>query len=97
MSELMPGQLVRSLAGRDHGSHYLVLEVLDERYVLLVNGRSRPVERPKKKNIIHLQHYARRVEPGKEGSGAAWQNSEVIRTLKELTGASGLPEGEVNS
>ena len=49
MEDLKPGQLVRSRAGRDKGKHYLVIEVISPREVLLVNGRSRPLSRPKKK------------------------------------------------
>lgn len=59
---LTPGQLVRSRAGRDRGKHYLVIQVLDDRYVLLVDGKRRPLDTPKKKNIIHLQRYRRRVD-----------------------------------
>ncbi len=59
---LLPGQLVRSRAGRDKGKHYLVLEFLNDRNVLLVDGGTRPLDKPKKKNIAHLQRYNRKVE-----------------------------------
>lgn len=51
---LKPGQLVRSIAGRDHGMYYLVYQVKG-REVLLVDGRKRLPENAKAKNICHLQ------------------------------------------
>ncbi len=95
MVELEPGQLVRSLAGRDKGKHYLVLGELDRKHVLLVDGRSRPVARPKKKNVAHLQHYARRVEPGELVNSTQLTDNQVIRLLKELVPETEAPEEEV--
>jgi len=73
-----PGQLVRSRAGRDKGKHYLVLKVLDDKHVLLVNGKSRTLDNPKKKNIIHLQRYRRRIERFSERVAAREINNEKI-------------------
>lgn len=52
---IRPGALVRSLAGRDQGIRYLVLRQVDERRVMVVNGRQRSVDRPKVKNRRHLE------------------------------------------
>jgi ribosomal protein L14E/L6E/L27E len=93
--ELRPGQLVRSLAGRDKGKHYLVLRELDPVYVLLTDGRSRPVSRPKKKNRAHLQHYERGIDLDKEHEIDNLIDSQVIRYLKELMPATGVSEEEV--
>lgn len=49
-----PGQLVRSIAGRDHGMYYLVFKAKG-REVLLVDGRRRLPENAKAKNICHVQ------------------------------------------
>ena len=54
--DVEPGQLVKSLVGRDKGKHYLIIDVEDGR-VVLANGRSRSMSRPKKKNPKHLQSY----------------------------------------
>lgn len=89
MVDLKPGQLVRSLAGRDKGMHYLVLEKLDHKHVLLVDGRSRTIARPKKKNIAHLQHYERRAEPG---DSTPINDNQVISYLNDL-----IPENETPS
>lgn len=50
-----PGQIVRSLAGRDKGNHQVVLKIVDESYVYLVDGKQRTLKKPKKKKIFHVQ------------------------------------------
>ncbi|HEY3364589.1 MAG TPA: KOW domain-containing RNA-binding protein [Symbiobacteriaceae bacterium] len=51
---IRPGALVRSLAGRDQGTVYVVLRQLDGRRIAVCDGRRRPVARPKVKNRLHL-------------------------------------------
>lgn len=48
------GEIVRSKAGRDRGRAFVILAILDAEYVLLVDGRLRTLERPKKKKRKHL-------------------------------------------
>ena len=50
----MRGQLVRSRAGHDKGSYYLVLARAED-MLYLADGRKRGVGNPKKKNIRHVQ------------------------------------------
>ncbi len=57
MGDLKPGQLVCSLAGRDKGKYYFVLERLDDKHVWVVDGKNKTLASPKKKNIIHLQKH----------------------------------------
>lgn len=95
MVELKPGQVVRSLAGRDKGKHYLILGKLDHKHVLLVDGRSRPIARPKKKNAAHLQHYERRVAPEDQFDSARLTDNQVIKYLKELVPGDEAPDEEV--
>ncbi|PTL38442.1 MAG: RNA-binding protein [Alkalicoccus sp.] len=49
------GEFVRILDGRDKGQFACVIEVLDDRFVLLADGDKRKVDRPKKKNIQHIE------------------------------------------
>ena len=51
---LETGGIVRSRAGRDRGRAFVILEILDEEYVLLVDGKLRTLARPKKKKRRHL-------------------------------------------
>lgn len=95
MVELKPGQLVRSLAGRDKGKHYLVLREIDERYALLVDGRTRPLAKPKKKNKVHLQRYGRTAALEDTIAAGRLENSQVIRLLKEMASPAAAPDKEV--
>lgn len=49
------GRLARSKAGRDAGRLCVVVEVLDEDFVLTCDGRLRTLDRPKKKRKKHLK------------------------------------------
>ena len=49
------GTVVIARAGKEKGGFYAVVQVLDSRYVLIADGKHRPLEKPKKKNIAHLQ------------------------------------------
>ena len=84
MEDLRLGQLVRSRAGRDKGKHYLVIRVIGPREVLLVNGRSRPLDRPKRKNVFHLQRYSRWAEIDELVRNQKLTDSQVIKYLDEL-------------
>ncbi len=95
MADLKPGQLVRSLAGRDKDKHYIVLQVLDDKYVFLVDGRSRTLARPKRKNIAHLQRYDRGMNPGEPFEVEKLTDSDVISFLKSAAPDGGVPEQEV--
>ena len=49
------GDVVLSKAGRDQGRAFVVFDVIDSEYVLLVDGRLRTLDRPKKKKRRHLK------------------------------------------
>lgn len=49
------GSVVIAKAGRDKGRAFVVTDMIDARTVLIADGKSRPLERPKRKNVIHLQ------------------------------------------
>ena len=54
MVNVEPGQLARSLAGRDKGRLYIILEAGGE-YVSLADGKYRTADRPKKKKKKQLK------------------------------------------
>lgn len=60
--DITQGSVVIAKAGRDKGRAFAVVEVLDSRTVLIADGKTRPLERPKRKNIIHLQATAAAVD-----------------------------------
>lgn len=51
---LFCGQIVISKSGRDKGRLFVVMEIVDEEYIMLADGDLRKVERPKKKNVKHV-------------------------------------------
>lgn len=53
--EIRKGAVVIAKAGRDKGKAFAVVDVLNSRTVFIADGKSRPLERPKLKNVIHLQ------------------------------------------
>ncbi len=50
----MKGTIVCSKAGRDKGYFMVVVDACDN-YVFVCDGKERPIDRPKRKNIKHLQ------------------------------------------
>ncbi|SRR5690554_4472125 len=52
------GQIVQILQGRDAGRLAVVIDVLDDRFVLIADGKKRTFDSPKRKNRKHLHFYA---------------------------------------
>lgn len=77
---IRPGDIVISKAGRDKGRPLIVLENIDENFVLLVDGDLRPLEKPKRKKLLHLQRTNRTTE--KLDEARASKNNALLR--KEL-------------
>lgn len=44
-----------SKAGRDAGKKFIIIEIIDQTYVLVADGNLRRLEKPKKKKIKHLE------------------------------------------
>ncbi|WP_353615979.1 KOW domain-containing RNA-binding protein [Bacillus sp. 7894-2] len=49
------GQIVLIKSGSDAGQYAIIIRLLDERYVMLADGGRKKFDRPKKKNVQHLQ------------------------------------------
>jgi ribosomal protein L14E/L6E/L27E len=47
-------EIVKSTAGHDQGNIYLVADIIDEDYVLLIDGKNKKISNPKKKKIKHI-------------------------------------------
>ena len=52
---MIPGRVVLSTQGRDEGRYFIVLEVIDENFVLMADGLTRKLDHPKKKKVKHLR------------------------------------------
>lgn len=49
------GQVVRIMQGREAGQYAVVIQTDDAPYVLLADGEKRKYDRPKKKNVSHIE------------------------------------------
>lgn len=48
------GKVVYSKSGRDRGRMFVIVEVVNESFVLIADGDLRKIENPKVKNVKHL-------------------------------------------
>lgn len=49
------GQIVRVTKGREQNQYAIIINIIDDRFVLLADGEKRKYDRPKKKNINHIE------------------------------------------
>ena len=57
-SDIIVSDVVVSRAGRDQGKWFYVVDA-DDTYLFLVNGKDRPLDRPKRKKRKHVQKVLR--------------------------------------
>ncbi|WP_392486034.1 RNA-binding protein [Haloimpatiens sp. FM7315] len=49
------GRMVISKAGRDKDKRFIIVDVIDDKYVSICDGNLRKAENPKKKKLMHLR------------------------------------------
>lgn len=54
---LQKGQVVKSKAGRDKSRVFVIVDIIDDSFVLIADGDLRKLSSPKKKKIKHLVIY----------------------------------------
>ena len=78
-----PGRVVISTQGHDAGRWYAIMSVLDERMVLLVDGDTRKLAKPKKKQVKHLRALPLMIQvEGQGASGGPLADSDIRKALK---------------
>lgn len=87
VDRIVPGQAVRSLAGRDRGRLYVVVG-FSPPYVLVADGRDRGADRPKKKNVRHVGvvKYVDEGVAAKIAGGAKATDGELRAALRAAAG-----------
>ena len=80
--EVLLGSVVRSLAGRDQGRLFVVTDILDDQYVLIVDGGLRNLARPKKKKRKHLRVVSEPVSEVVKGN--AFLDHEIRSALTAI-------------
>ena len=80
--EVDKSSLVVSKAGRDHGQLFYVIDA-DEQYVYLADGKSRRLEKPKRKKRKHIEQIPRTESriAEKIRNGEKVLNSELRKEL----------------
>jgi ribosomal protein L14E/L6E/L27E len=78
---MLEGTVVFSKAGRDK-SKALVVLFSEEAYVFLADGKERPIARPKKKKMKHVQPTNFQINLQPE-CGRMLQDADVRKMLKE--------------
>jgi ribosomal protein L14E/L6E/L27E len=93
METIDVGDLVLNLNGRDAGGYYLVLGA-DGAYLTLADGRSRKLEKPKRKKAKHVRRVFRSGDRTavKLRNGERVTNAELRRAIEEILSAPELEE-----
>ena len=79
------GSVVRSKAGRDQGRLFLVVEEVDDDFVMIANGDLRKMDRLKKKRRKHLKPTGTVIEALKDrlSRGEKVEDHELRAWLRE--------------
>ena len=82
----MLGKVVYSKSGRDKGTMFVVVGVINERLMLLADGDLRKIENPKIKNIKHVQLTRMKADDvlGYLSRGERPDNHIIKKNLKKL-------------
>lgn len=81
--DLTLGQVVYSKAGRDKGNKFIVIDIIDESYVMISDGDLRRIENAKRKKLKHLQITGEVILPlcDKLEKKVRVSNSEIRKAL----------------
>ena len=77
------GALVRAILGREKNETFIILKTNAKNDVLLVNGKQRKIENPKKKNIKHLICLVRETGLSEKIKENKITDADIIKTLKD--------------
>ena len=79
------GDIVLSIAGRDSGKHYVVVETA-ENFVFICDGDLHKADKPKKKKVKHVRETqgASGYIASKLAEGAKVTNTELRRAVQEF-------------
>ena len=92
--DIVKSNIVKSAAGRDEGDFFFVLDTQEE-FLLLADGKTRRVEKPKKKKRKHVTFVgeSHSVVAEKIRSSEKITNSELRKALAAFSGGNQDQEG----
>jgi len=86
------GRLALSKAGRDRDRCFIILDVIDEQFVTVVDGRLRKLSRPKKKKLMHLRLKPQiAAEIRQKRQDGTLLDSDVRRVIDSLSAEKTIP------
>ena len=87
---IQKSDIVLSLAGRDRGGRFVVVDTT-EGFAWLADGKGRRIEKPKQKTLRHLRYVCSDGSQTGEKirNGLAVTNNELKRTLKAVAAQPG--------
>ena len=80
------GRAVQSLQGRDAGRCFVILQVVDDQFVLMADGLTRKLDHPKKKKVKHLHPKPVRMEGVEDGLKSHQLLDSDLRKFLRLNG-----------
>ena len=83
MKDIQVGSIVLSTLGRDRGNYYIVL-AKEGNFVYIADGYVKTIEKPKKKNIKHLQLVCKNCDLLFKNL----HNCDIIHTIKNYKSTS---------
>ena len=83
MQNVEKGLIVRTISGHDKNEVFIVID-MDSKYAYLSNGKNRPFDNPKKKNINHIIQVGLSKEILDSINNNKLDNSQIIRVLKDF-------------
>lgn len=84
-TDLVMGQVVKSRAGRDKGKLYLIAQIVDDSHVLVVDGKHKGLEKPKRKKVKHLMIYKHVVpHPIQPEDTIPMNNARIRKCLQQF-------------
>ena len=80
------GNIVKAITGRDKDKFFVVTGIADDNYVLIANGRTRTISRPKKKKLKHLlvKHDVAVEIRSKILEGNCVSDAEIRKAIKSM-------------
>ncbi len=78
------GSIVTSKAGRDKGRAFVVIAAEGDEFVMLADGETRKVSRPKKKKLKHLSFEEGRLEAEALPEDARLADAAIRKGLSSL-------------
>ena len=77
------GRVVKSRQGRDEGRYFVILQVVDDQFVMLSDGLTRKLDHLKKKKVKHLQPKPLRMDVQSLLDTNQLKDSDIRAFLKE--------------